>query len=206
MSYEEEFDNKNDDKNNLPENIADIPDADTEASEKDPNALMPEYEQEGSDLDKTDDSEPERVADDTDEQEGKKTIDAMKQEIELLKSQIAHLEELKRSQNRILAEIGDFAALFPETPIESIPDSVWESVKNGAPLAASYALYEKRLAAEELRIARINAKNASRSPGSAGTDTSSEYFSPEDVRKMSRAEVHANYSKIKESMKKWMQK
>ena len=114
------------------------------------------------------------------------------------------LEELKRAQNRILAEIGDFVALFPEIPIEEIPDTVWESVKQGAPLAASYALYEKRMVAEAKRIAEINAKNAKKSPGAAGKDTAGEYFSPEDVRRMSRAEVHANYSKIKDSMKKWM--
>ena len=131
-------------------------------------------------------------------------IDALKAEIERLKEQIEKLEELKRAQNRILAEIGDFVALFPEIPIEEIPDTVWESVKQGAPLAASYALYEKRMVAEAKRIAEINAKNAKKSPGAAGKDTAGEYFSPEDVRRMSRAEVHANYSKIKDSMKKWM--
>ena len=132
------------------------------------------------------------------------TIDALKAEIERLKEQIEKLEELKRAQNRILAEIGDFVSLFPEIPIEEIPDTVWESVKQGAPLAASYALYEKRMVAEAKRIAEINAKNAKKSPGAAGKDTAGEYFSPEDVRRMSRAEVHANYSKIKDSMKKWM--
>jgi hypothetical protein len=133
-----------------------------------------------------------------------KSIEELTSEIKLLKEQIEKLEELKRSQNRILAEIGDFVALFPEIPIEEIPDTVWESVKQGAPLAASYALYEKRMVAEAKRIAEINAKNAKKSPGAAGKDTAGEYFSPEDVRRMSRAEVHANYSKIKDSMKKWM--
>ena len=90
--------------------------------------------------------------------------------------------------------------------IEELPDEVWESVRAGAPLAASYALYERKKAAKAKRVAEINQKNASRSPGAAGTDTASEYFTPDEVRRMSRAEVHANYSKIKESMKKWMQK
>ena len=66
------------------------------------------------------------------------------------------------------------------------------------------ALATKRMVAEAKRIAEINAKNAKKSPGAAGKDTAGEYFSPEDVRRMSRAEVHANYSKIKDSMKKWM--
>lgn len=134
------------------------------------------------------------------------TIKSLRENIEDLRSKIKELEDLKKGYDRMLSEVGDFTDLFPEIPIEEIPDSVWENVKNGASLAASYALYEKRMAAEAVRIAKINAKNASRSPGSAGTDTAGEYFSPEDVRRMSRSEVHANYSKIKESMKKWMQK
>lgn len=134
------------------------------------------------------------------------TIASLLEEISTLKEQIAKLEALKQTEARILAEIGDFVALFPDVPVEELPDEVWESVRAGAPLAASYALYERKRAAKAKRIAAINQKNASRSPGAAGTDTASEFFTPDEVRRMSRAEVHANYSKIKESMKKWMQK
>ena len=134
------------------------------------------------------------------------TIASLLEEISTLKEQIAKLEALKQTEARILAEIGDFVALFPDVPVEELPDEVWESVSAGAPLAASYALYERKRAAKAKRVAAINQKNASRSPGAAGTDTASEYFTPDEVRRMSRAEVHANYSKIKESMKKWMQK
>lgn len=134
------------------------------------------------------------------------TIDSLLSEIAALKEQIAKLEALKQTEARILAEIGDFVAIFPDVPVEELPDEVWESVRAGAPLAASYALYERKKISEAKRIAAINAKNASRSPGAAGTDTASEYFTPDEVRRMSRAEVHANYPKIKESMKKWMQK
>ena len=134
------------------------------------------------------------------------TIASLLEEISTLKEQIAKLEALKQTEARILAEIGDFVALFPDGPVEELPDEVWESVRAGAPLAASYALYERKRAAKAKRVAAINQKNASRSPGAAGTDTASEYFTPDEVRRMSRAEVHANYSKIKESMKKWMQK
>ena len=168
-----------------------------ESSEEDTVPFTPE-ETEATDADK------EPAAEENELEADMQTIDALKAEIERLKEQIEKLEELKRAQNRILAEIGDFVALFPEIPIEEIPDTVWESVKQGAPLAASYALYEKRMVAEAKRIAEINAKNAKKSPGAAGKDTAGEYFSPEDVRRMSRAEVHANYSKIKDSMKKWM--
>lgn len=179
----------------LAEELSEEPEV--ESSEEDTVPFTPE-KAEAADADK------EPAAEESELEADMQTIDALKAEIERLKEQIEKLEELKRAQNRILAEIGDFVSLFPEIPIEEIPDTVWESVKQGAPLAASYALYEKRMVAEAKRIAEINAKNAKKSPGAAGKDTAGEYFSPEDVRRMSRAEVHANYSKIKDSMKKWM--
>ena len=179
----------------LSEELSEEPEV--ESSEEDTVPFTPE-KAEAADADK------EPAAEENELEADMQTIDALKAEIEHLKEQIEKLEELKRSQNRILAEIGDFVSLFPEIPIEEIPDTVWESVKQGAPLAASYALYEKRMVAEAKRIAEINAKNAKKSPGAAGKDTAGEYFSPEDVRRMSRAEVHANDSKIKDSMKKWM--
>ncbi len=194
------------DKDNLSSEPTDTLCVESESDEAVNSDDMPEYHDTLS-PENDGDAEPDGEDDiDGEKSAAEKTIESLKEEIEQLRSQIHKLEELKKSQNRILYELGDFTALFPEIPVEEIPDEVWESVKNGASLAASYALYEKRMAAEALRIARINAKNASKSPGAAGTDTAGEYFSPDDVRRMSRAEVHANYSKIKESMKKWMQR
>lgn len=132
------------------------------------------------------------------------SIDSLKEQITALKEQISQLEAAKDMQSRVFKELGDFRDLFPEIELDAIPESVWESVKKGTPLIASYALYERQMEAERARIALINAANASRSPGIAGKNTASEYFSPDEVRKMSRAEVHANYSKIRESMKKWI--
>lgn len=132
------------------------------------------------------------------------SIEFLRQQISDLRSQISNLEAMRDTQTRVLEELADFRDLFPEVEINAIPESVWESVKKGTPLIASYALYEKRMEAERARISLINTKNASKSAGIAGINTASEYFSPDEVRKMSRAEVHANYSKIKESMKKWM--
>lgn len=136
--------------------------------------------------------------------EAEESLDSLRQQISDLKEQISRLEKMRQTQTRVLEELADFRDMFPEVEISAVPDEVWESVKKGTPLIASYALYERRVAAERQRIARINASNASKSAGIAGKNTASEYFSPDEVRKMSRAEVHANYSKIKESMKKWM--
>ena len=148
-------------------------------------------------------SETEEISDNAPpaEEEG---IEALKEEILSLKEQISALEAERETHSRMLQEVSDFSLLFPDVELNDVPESVWESVKKGTALSASYALYEKRLRAEEARIAKINASNASRSAGVAGKDTASEYFTPEDVRKMSPSEVHANYSKIKKSMSKWM--
>ena len=103
----------------------------------------------------------------------------------------------------MLGQLTDFATLFPAVDIECIPECVWETVKKGTSLAAAYALYEKRMEAERLKIEKINAINSSRAAGSAGKNTANEFFTPDDVRKMSRSEVRANFTKIKNSIKKW---
>lgn len=188
------------DTNNTPEM--------TEAAAEDESVDMPDPDAELLSRFREDDVEPDNESDELDtaekEEETQQLINNLREEISALKLEIDALEQFKKNQDRILNELTEFAALFPEIAVDEIPEDVWEAVRKGGALTASYALYEKRKAAEAIRIANINAKNASRSPGAAGTNTAGEYFSPDDVRRMSRAEVHANYSKIKESMKKWM--
>ncbi len=154
---------------------------------------------EASNAEESAESETKAEAEDTEAD-----IPALQEQIKALQGEIARLEQEKQSQERSLREISEFTELFPHIDPRALPDSVWESVKQGVPLAASYAVYEKRLQLEQERIAKINSGNASRSPGKVGTNTASEYFTPDEVRKMSPAEVHANYSKIKASMKKWL--
>lgn len=129
-----------------------------------------------------------------------KSMENLSSEILRLK---AELEEAKNLNERISEELGEFHSLFPETDIAALPESVWEQVKSGVPLVASYALYEKKREAERRHAERINSQNAARSSGAAGKDTPSEYFSPDEVRAMSAAEVRHNYQKILNSMKKW---
>ena len=135
--------------------------------------------------------------------EDQNTILQMQNTILALKEQISELKRTRDAQEKMLGELSDFTSLFPAVDIDSIPESVWESVKKGTSLAAAYALYEKRAEAERLKIEKINSINSARSAGVAGKNTANEFFTPDDVRKMSRAEVHANFSKIKNSMKKW---
>ena len=129
------------------------------------------------------------------------------EELETLRAQVceltAQLERKQAEAERISAQLGDFNELFPEASVQSLPDEVWEDVKNGNSLAASYAIYQRKVHMAEMRIKEINQKNASLSAGKAGTNTASEFFSPDEVRSMTREQVRCNYQKIINSMKKW---
>ena len=130
-------------------------------------------------------------------------LEKLKSEILTLREELKLLEDMKKHSERVLSEVNEFSMLFPEKSIDAIPEEVWEQVRHGSSLAASFALYEKKRSYMEEKAQGINRKNASLSAGLAGVDTSCEYFTQEQVRAMSRAEVKQNYSKIRESMKKW---
>lgn len=124
-----------------------------------------------------------------------------------LESELAALKadvEKERAQNsRMLAEYAEFSELFPDVSPDKIDDLVWESVKNGVPLAAAYALYDKKRSAEKRSAEAVNEKNSASAAGSVKGAGGDEYFSPAEVRAMSRGEVRANFDKIMSSMKKW---
>ena len=133
--------------------------------------------------------------------------EAEESEVELLKKELdtlrTELEEKKKVFQRMSREIGEFSEIFPEKSVSSIPDSVWESVKAGIPLAAAYALYERKNAVRADAASRINERNGEKSTGAIGRSDTESFYTPDEVRAMSRAEVKRNYSKILESMKKW---
>ena len=128
-------------------------------------------------------------------------------ELEELRQQVKALsEELKRKNEeaeKISAELGEFNSLFPDVSINNVPEEVWLKVREGNSLTAAYAVYYRQCQLRDEQTKLINQKNASLSAGSAGEHTSPEYFTPDEVRKMSQGEVRANYKKILNSMKKW---
>ncbi len=128
------------------------------------------------------------------------SADDLRAELDRLREELA---ETRRIHERMAAEIGEFQALFPEANVSCLPESIWEQVRHGIPLAASYALYEKKCMMQKERAAAVNLRNAQKTPGAAGVGTPSEYFSPDDVRAMSQSEVRSNYQKILDSMKTW---
>ena len=120
----------------------------------------------------------------------------LRAEIDRLQGEITRLTEL---QNRSKQELDEFCTLFPSVSPSDLPPEVRQQTESGVPLAAAYALYEKR---EALR--RENGKkNAEHSWHSMKDSGTGEYYSPSEVRSMSQKEVHKNYKKIIESMKHW---
>ena len=114
-------------------------------------------------------------------------------------------EELRQERavrTRLGAEYEEFQLLYPSTPLTALPDSVWEDVRRGIPIAAAFALAEKHRLRKEALAEESNLSNARRSSG-AMKPTEPDYFSPDEVRAMSPAEVRKHYSQIRSSMKNW---
>lgn len=127
-------------------------------------------------------------------------------ELAELRSELTRLrEELTRKEAislRLGRDCAEFEALYPDVPLSEIPDGVWESVKQGIPLAAAFALAERRRERLETVARDSNRRNRDRSSGELSRETP-DYFSYEEVRRMSSAEVRAHYDSILRSMKRW---
>ena len=127
----------------------------------------------------------------------------LNQKIESLNQELEAYKKAKTHQEKIAEQLNEFSELFPSIAIKAIPDEVWESVKLGNTLAASYAIYEKRITEAARKIEEINRKNAALAAGIAGKNSADEFFSADEVRKMSPSEVRANFAKIRRSMETW---
>lgn len=114
-------------------------------------------------------------------------------------------DELTRTRAfwaRLGAECEEFQTLYPDTPLSDLTDGVWEDVRRGIPIAAAFALAEKKRSYTQELAQKSNLENRQRSSGALHR-TESDYFSPGEVRAMSRDEVRQNYQKIMSSMKSW---
>lgn len=127
-------------------------------------------------------------------------------ELEALKARNAELEkeleERKSISARLEGEISEFSDMFPDVPLSEIPDEIWDEVKKGLPLSASYARHERKRTLSQTKAEEANKNALEKSSGSV-TGTSEHYFTADQVRKMTAAEVKKNYSHIINSMKHW---
>ena len=149
-------------------------------------------------------SENENALDSTDADVSEESkINELNKKIETLSMELEAYKTAKAQQEKIAEQLNEFSELFPNIAIKAVPDEVWENVKKGNTLAASYAVYEKRISEAARRIDEINQRNAYLAAGVAGKNSSNEYYSPDEVRKMSPSEVRANFAKIRKSMETW---
>lgn len=96
-------------------------------------------------------------------------------------------------------ELFQLGELYPGVRISDLPREVRESE---LPLAAAYALYEKKQERIAEAAAEANRRNAERSAGGLSSFTET-FYSPDEVRRMTRKEVRDNYESILRSMKRW---
>ena len=140
------------------------------------------------------------AADDTPLDDPLAELSRLRKEVEDLQ---AALSKKESERQNTLAELAEFHRLFPDVTLSALPDGIWESVHQGVPLSAAYALYEKKQRTARQDAEQINRRNAALSAGVAGKHTPGEYYSPDEVRAMSQKQVHDNYRTIMESMKHW---
>ena len=130
------------------------------------------------------------------ENEAAQALAALRSEAEALRAELA-------AERRISAELREFCSLYPETGTEAIPEAVWEQVRGGIPMAAAYALHERRQICTRQAAEAAQASGRARSAGEAGSGMTEMPYTPEEVRAMSREEVRRNYGAIVASMKHW---
>ena len=109
----------------------------------------------------------------------------------------------KEVKKNLESELKILFELFPDINVDDIPDEVFEKSDNGKSLAAQYALYylkEEKKKAEQKEKEEENLKAATPDVKNATQDA---YFTPDDVRGMTEAEIRRNYKTIMKSMEKW---
>lgn len=130
-----------------------------------------------------------------------------KSEKEKMLSKQKEHEEFLKAYPDIATELQKRRALGQDSS-DLIPPEVFEmSEQEGMTLTSAYARYENAILRE--KIAELeskktkNAENAEASTGSVGDSGGEQFFTKEQVGKMSRSEVLKNYDAIVKSKKKW---
>ena len=96
----------------------------------------------------------------------------------------------------------EFTELFPDVTLDDIPEEVFTRAENeNLPLTAAYALYERKIRMEKLKIEEFNKKNSVKSPGKIKHDGSAEVmFTLDEIKRMSPSDVAKHYDQIMKSL------
>ncbi len=120
--------------------------------------------------------------------------DALQKEYEALK------EECRVRAAR-LAQEEEFSALYPDIALSALPDCVTQDAS--LPLAAAYALYERRCHQTAQKARAQNEVNLQKSAGAVRHDGASQgEFSLTQIKQMTGKEVRKYYSDVLRSLRK----
>ncbi len=125
------------------------------------------------------------------------------EELAALRAEADALRQELSAQRKLAGQLREFSTLYPETAAEEIPESVWDAVKGGLPLAAAYALHERRALLARAEAEAQQEKARIRSSGALEGGGGDLFYSPAEVRAMNAAQVRQNYSAILASMQRW---
>ena len=118
-------------------------------------------------------------------------------ELEMLKSE-------KEQKDKISKELDRLWEMFPDVTLEDTPDELWSLVENGETLLGAYCILLAKANMEKEKAQQKDLENASKTlPAVKNAGGSNEYFTREQVAKMTRDQVRKNYDKIVSSMKHW---
>ena len=95
-----------------------------------------------ADTDADSDSDCENPDSQTQESE----LEQLRSELKHLRQELALRDSRANQEKRITHEYDEFCSLYPDVPVSSLSQAVWQDVERGTPLAAAYALAEKRKA------------------------------------------------------------
>ncbi len=187
-----------------------VPEADPsaclDASEENPSDAFEKTVREALEKDRTDAEIP-TDSENNSNKEGESYEKQLEERISVMQARLdsicSQIEGQQKRLEKAMSEYNEFFGLYPDTDIKGIPDSVWKSVDSGVPLAAAYALCERKKQLERQTAESINERNRTMSSGPIGSIAPQTYLSPSEVRSMSSSEVRANLSLITESMKHW---
>lgn len=130
-------------------------------------------------------------------------VSLLKNELEALRLELKSRDEREEMNSRMLKELNEFQEYFPEVEIHNVPYEVWEEVKNGASLSASFALNLRKIEIERKKVNDFNEKNRRMSAGSLIQGDGEKFYSPSEVKRMTPAQVKAHYDDIVASMRHW---
>jgi len=131
------------------------------------------------------------------------TVEITEKELKELREENRRLKSEAEARARFEKESEELLLLFPEAQTDALPEEVTESHKSGIPLAAAYALWDKRRILAETNAEASNRLNAAASPGPVSNDGSGEgSFTLEEIKRMPVGEVKKHLERIYKSLEK----